>query len=86
MKMNIVNIIAGILVCAIGSILWYIDYVIFKAIGALTLWIAELAGITGAAVLGVQIIGWILTASIMICLFAFGALAIAIGLGIMVDE
>ena len=84
--MDIMAKVAGIILSVIGLVLWYIDYVIFKAIGALTLWIAEMAGVTGAAVLGVQIIGWILTASIMICLLVLGALAIVTGLGIMVEE
>lgn len=77
--------IAGIVVCCIGLLLWYIDYLIFTAIGALTSWIAEAAGITGNAVLGVQIIGWILTLGIMILMLVLGVYAIIGGFGMVVE-
>ena len=78
--------IFGFLVCCIGVGLWYVDYLIFAAIGAMTGWIAETIGITGHAVLGVQAVGWILTFGIMILFGVWGAVLMVIGLRIMGEE
>ena len=71
------------MICIVGLGIWYIDYLIFMAIGALTTWIATAAGITGMAVLGVQIVGWILTLGIMVLLLFAGIVCIGSGLGIL---
>lgn len=84
--MNIINKICGIVVCIIGLGVWGIDYLIFTAIGALTAWIATAAGITGLAVLGVQIVGWILTLGIMILLLFVGFMIICSGAGILLGD
>ena len=84
--MNYIQKILGIIVCIIGLAVWGVDYIIFTAIGALTAWIAATVGITGLAVLGVQIIGWILTASIMFLLLLVGIVIICSGIGIFLED
>ena len=57
--MNLITKIAGIIIIGIGLGIFYIDYIIFTAIGALSLWIATLIGATGGAATGIQIVGWL---------------------------
>lgn len=83
--MDIVKKIIGVVVCVVGLGIWSIDYLIFTAIGALTAWIAEAVGITGMAVLGVQVVGWILTLGIMILLLVLGLYVILAGLCMLLD-
>ena len=83
--MDIMKKIIGIVICVIGLGIWGIDYLIFTAIGALTAWIAEAVGITGMAVLGVQVVGWILTLGIMILLLVLGLYVILAGLCMLFD-
>jgi len=83
--MGVVSKIAGIIVCIIGICIWGIDYLIFTAIGALTTWIAGAVGITGLAVFGLQIIGWILTLGIMLLIAFAGFCVITGGLGMISD-
>jgi hypothetical protein len=83
--MEILSKIIGMIVCAIGIGVWYIDYIVFTAIGALTAWIASAVGITGMAVLGIQVVGWILTASIMILLLFAGIVIICSGIGMILE-
>lgn len=83
--MEILSKIIGMIVCAIGIGVWYIDYIVFTAIGALTAWIASAVGITGMAVLGIQVVGWILTASIMILLLLAGIVIICSGIGMILE-
>lgn len=70
--MNLIGKIIGIIICIVGLGIWYIDYIVFTAIGALVAWIAEAIGITGPAVLGLQVVGWILTLGTMVLLFFCG--------------
>ncbi|MCK5013263.1 MAG: hypothetical protein KAS66_05555 [Candidatus Omnitrophica bacterium] len=84
--MDIINKICGIVVCIIGLGVWGIDYLIFTAIGALTAWIAATVGMTGLAVLGVQIVGWILTLGIMILLLFIGFVIVCLGIGIFLED
>ena len=73
MTKTINRIIGGIL-CIIGMGVWYVDYLIFSAIGALCGQLAALVDITGEAAFGVMAIGWILTVGIMISVFIVGTL------------
>lgn len=84
--MSIFTKIIGFIACAVGLGVWYLDYLIFTAIGSLTLWIATEAGITGNAALGVQIIGWILTIGVMFLLIILGGIAILSGFNIILEE
>ena len=70
--MSVFNKIIGGVVCGLGLAVWYIDCLIFIAIGALTAWIAEAIGITGNAVIGLQVVGWIIILGTMISIFIFG--------------
>ena len=83
--MEILSKIIGMIVCAIGIGVWYIDYIVFTAIGALTAWIASAVGITGMAVLGIQVVGWILTAGIMVLLLLAGIVIICSGIGMLFE-
>jgi len=83
--MDIMKKIIGVVLCVVGLGIWGIDYLIFTAIGALTAWIAEAVGITGMAVLGVQVVGWILTLGIMILLLVAGLYVIILGLSELFD-
>ena len=83
--MSVITKIGGIVVMLIGVGILFIDYTIFTAIGALTAWIASVIGATGAAVLGIQIIGWILTLGIMIGLLFLGGSVIVAGFKILVE-
>ncbi len=83
--MDIVSKIIGIIVCVIGLVIWGIDYLIFTAIGALTAWIAGAVGITGMAVLGLQIIGWIITLGIMVALLVIGVCIFVQGIALIFD-
>lgn len=73
-KMNYKNKAIGSVIMIIGLAMWYVDYMIFTAIGVLTAWIAEMAGATGAAAFGIQIIGWMLTAGIMLAILVGGGI------------
>ncbi len=70
--MSVFNKIIGGVVCCLGFAVWYVDYLIFVAIGALTAWIAEAIGITGNAVIGLQVVGWIVILGTMISIFILG--------------
>lgn len=83
--MDILKKIIGVVVCVVGLGILGIDYLIFTAIGALTAWIAEAVGITGMAVLGVQVVGWILTFGIMILLLVLALYVIIAGLCMLSD-
>ena len=83
--MNLASKIAGIILCGIGTGIWYIDYLVFAAIGALASWVAGAIGITGAAVAGVQVVGWILILGTLISLFVVGLIVILIGLSALGD-
>jgi len=80
--MSVTTKICGIVVMLIGAGILLIDYTIFIAIGALTAWIASIIGATGAAVLGIQIIGWILTLSVMVGILVLGCAVFVGGFGI----
>ena len=83
--MDIVKKLIGFVLCVVGLGIWGIDYLIFTAIGALTAWIAEAVGITGLAVLGIQVVGWILTLGIMILLLVAGLYVILAGMCMLLD-
>ena len=70
--MSVFNKIIGVMACCVGLVVWYIDYLVFAAIGSLTTWIAEAIGITGNAVFGLQIVGWIITLGTMLLIFVVG--------------
>jgi hypothetical protein len=70
--MSIFNKIIGGVVWGLGLAVWYIDCLIFVAMGALTAWIADAIGITGNAVIGLQVVGWIVILGTMISIFIFG--------------
>lgn len=75
----------GLFTMCVGLGIWTIDIVIFKAVGSLTSWIASAVGITGMAVLGLQVLGWILIASILILLLVGGGIILVIGLCLVLD-
>ena len=81
--MSVFSKVIGIMVCIVGLLMWYLDYIVFTAIGALTAWIAGAMGMTGMAVFGLQIVGWILTFTIMLFLFVSGAYAIISGISMI---
>ena len=83
--MDIAGKILGIVLCIIGLGLWVIDYFIFTAIGALTAWIAEAVGITGMAVVGLQVVGWIMILGLMLMLLIFGLYIIIHGIGLIIE-
>ncbi len=70
--MNVLNKIIGGVICGLGLAVWYIDCLIFVAIGALTAWIAEAIGITGNAIIGLQAVGWIVILGTMLSIFILG--------------
>ena len=84
--MSIIEKVIGIIICIIGLAVWQIDYIVFTAVGALVGWIAGVAGITGLAVLGLQIIGWMLTLSLMILIFMCGLVVFGSGLKIVMGD
>jgi len=81
--MSIITKTVGFVVVCIGLCIFYVDYLVFHAIGALTLWIATLIGASGPAALGIQVIGWLLTLSAMIAIAALGGIAVVTGIGII---
>ena len=84
--MSIENKLAGIIVTFIGLGILYLDYVIFTAIGALTEYIAITIGLTGAAILGIQIAGWILVLGVMVLFLVVGGVMTIFGLDIFFDQ
>ena len=83
--MSVITKIGGIVVMLIGAGILFIDYTIFTAIGALTAWIASSIGVTGYAVIGLQVIGWILTLGVMVGFLCLGGAVIIAGYGILVE-
>ena len=81
--MSIVTKIVGVVAVCIGIGIFYIDYLVFHAIGALTLWIATSIGATGAAATGIQVVGWLLTLSAMIAIAVSGCFAVVAGIGLI---
>lgn len=84
--MRILNKIIGGIICCIGLAVWYIDYLVFTAIGSLAAWIAGAVGITGNAVLGLQVIGWIVTFSTMLFIFVIGITFVYSGLKLITGD
>lgn len=84
--MDIIGKIIGIIQCIIGLGMWFIDYRIFTDFGALTAWIVATVGMTGDAVVGVQILGWMLILASMVLLLIFGADKIISGLKLLVEK
>ena len=83
---NIVSKIVGIISCLIGIAVGYADYLVFSAIGALCGHLASLVGITGEASVGVMLIGWVIGFGAMAAIFIIGALIIAFGVTIFLEE
>ena len=83
---EIITKVAGILICVIGIGVWYADYLVFRAIGALCGYLASLVGITGEASVGVMVIGWALGFGLMVMIAVIGALVCAFGIGVFVEE
>ena len=81
--MSLINKIVGSIIVLIGFAMFYIDYLVFSAIGALALWVATEVGAIGAAATGIQVIAWILTLSAMLSIAVFGCMVIAFGLTIL---
>ncbi len=84
--MSVLNKIIGGIACCIGLVVWYIDYLIFVAIGALTAWIAEEIGITGNAVIGLQVVGWIVILGTMISIFILGLGCVYSGFKLIIGD
>ena len=82
---NIISKVAGFIVCMIGLCIWIADYIIFTAMGALASSVAGLLGITGLAVLGLQVLCWIFTLGIMILIFAVGLWVVFAGVGMVLE-
>ena len=72
---DIIYKLAGGVICLIGIAVWYIDYLVFRAIGDLCGYLASLIGATGGAATGVMIIGWLFTLGLMLGIFAIGAIS-----------
>ena len=70
----------GGITCLIGTGILYADYLVFRAVGALSNHIASLIGVTGEAATGVMVIGWFLTLGLMAAIFLLGALTIGYGM------
>lgn len=85
MTNNVVTKIAGIIICLIGIAVWYVDYLVFSAIGALCGYLSSVVGITGEASVGVMIIGWFIGLGLMLGIFAIGALIGYIGMKLYSD-
>ena len=83
---EIITKVAGILICVIGIGVWYADYLVFRAIGALCGHLASLVGITGEASVGVMIIGWALGLGLMLAIAMIGVLVCAFGVGVFIGE
>ena len=83
---DIISKVIGILICAVGVGVWYADYLVFKAIGALCGYLASLVGITGEASVGVMIIGWALGLGLMLTIALIGTWICVFGIGVFVEE
>ena len=78
--MSLITKIAGIIITGIDLGIFYIDYLIFSAIGELTLWIATSMNATDAATAGIQVIGWLLTLGVMLAIAMLGGSVALVGL------
>ena len=82
---NIMINCVGVIVVMIGLCIWIADFIIFTAIGALVSSVAGLLGITGLAVLGLQVLCWIFTLGIIILIFAVGLWVVFAGVGMVLE-
>ena len=83
---DIVAKVIGILICVIGIGIWYADYLVFRAIGAICEYLASWIGITGATKVGVMIIGWFFGLGLMVTIFVIGAAIYVFGVGVLLEE
>ncbi len=83
---KILKSVLGLIICIIGLGIWYIDYLVFTAIGALTAWIAGAIGMTGMAVFRLQVIGWIVTSITMLLIYVWGLVVFCCGFKIMIED
>ncbi len=83
---KILKSVLGLIICIIGLGIWYIDYLVFTAIGALTAWIAGAIGMTGMAVFRLQVIGWIVTSITMLLIYVCGLVVFCCGFKIMIED
>lgn len=81
-KNSILCKIFGIVLIVFGLIILSVDYIIIDAIGELFKQIAIFLGVTGMAILGVQIIGYLLLYSIIVFLAIVAILLIIIGISV----
>ena len=86
MIQNMIKKVAGIIICLIGIGVWYADYLVFSAIGALCGYLASLVGITGEASIGVMIIGWVIGLGLMAAIFITGAAICMFGAVVFSEE
>ena len=77
--------ITGTVLCLIGIGVWYTDYLVFSAIGALCKHLALLVGITGEASVGVMIIGWVIGFGLMVTIFVIGGSIVAFGAAMFLE-
>lgn len=59
MKMHIINKILGLILCAIGVGIGYVEYLIICGINGIGIWIISAIGVTGDAATGVGILVYI---------------------------
>ena len=83
---EIISKVIGILICVVGIGVWYADYLVFRAIGALCGHLASLVGITGEASIGVMIIGWVIGLGLMATIALIGVFVCAFGVGAFMEE
>jgi len=82
-KEQIVRLILGIVVCIVGLCIWFTDFIIFVAIGALVSSVAGLFGITGMPLFGLHVLVLVLVFNIMISILFLGYVVLVLGLGII---
>ena len=86
MIQSMIKKVAGIIICLIGIGVWYADYLVFRAIGAICGYLASLVGITGTSSVGVMIIGWFIGLGVMVGIFAIGAMICILGAKVFAEE
>ncbi len=80
--MSVFYKLAGIAVCIIGLLIWCLDAVMIYALGSLISWIANVIGMTGFAVFGLQAIGLIVFLGTILFLLFCGVYVFLSGLSL----
>lgn len=83
MKINMINKIVGLILCAIGAGIGYLEYLIICGINGIGIWITSAVGLTGAAATGVGLLVYVPVIGLLLGMIAVIAICLWVGVALV---